>query len=257
MFSIAQFAPTLADLKSLSIEELSCLLLRRLVGLEGQPGQQGFHKGNLRLPNAMSLANDFAPNERPAITDVLLAAPWQRLVNDGFICDNGQNFFYLTADGRQAAAECARVANRPVDRMILAALPLLHSDFGGYAYYFRDSKLKEAVAAAFERCENRLNEIRDRSRKQAVKTIAGQALVYGLFREKLLRLPYPKLTRKNKADFEKSLQGLLAGSLGWIRNPYTHEKHHLPDLQPSEALELLFFASYLMRTIDACAAHQR
>ena len=51
-------------------------------------------------------------------------------------------------------------------------------------------------------------------------------------------------------SYEKGLIGILSGALGWIRNPYTHQKHELPELTPSEALELLFLASYLVRMLD-------
>jgi len=52
------------------------------------------------------------------------------------------------------------------------------------------------------------------------------------------------------AAYEQGLTGLMSGALGWIRNPFTHEKHNLPDLAPTEALELLFVASYLMRMLE-------
>ena len=90
----------------------------------------------------------------------------------------------------------------------MAALPLLNPDFRGYAHYFYENKLKEAVAAAFERYENKLNELRD------------------------------------------DRGSMMGGALGWIRNPYEHEKHTLPDPTASEALELLFVASYLMRMLE-------
>ena len=53
-----------------------------------------------------------------------------------------------------------------------------------------------------------------------------------------------------KDAFEQGLPGIMRGALVWIRNTYTHEKHSLPDLTPSEALELLFVASYLMRMLE-------
>jgi hypothetical protein len=42
----------------------------------------------------------------------------------------------------------------------------------------------------------------------------------------------------------------MGGALGWIRNPYEHEKHNLPEITREEALELLFVASYLMRMLE-------
>ena len=73
-------------------------------------------------------------------------------------------------------------------------------------------------------------------------------MVYKLFAEKVLVRPYPNLGADPAA--EQGLTGLMSGALGWIRNPYTHEKHKLPDLKPAEALELLFVASYFMRMLD-------
>ena len=134
---------------------------------------------------------------------------------------------------------------------MIAAIQLLHSDFRSYGHYFYENRLKEAVAAAFERYENRLNEIRDQSRKRDVKSAAGPDLVYKLFSAKALKLPYGKLgAPTRRAAYQKGLCGILSGGVSWIRNSYTHEKHRLPDLLPEEALELLFVASYLMRMLD-------
>jgi hypothetical protein len=199
----------------------------------------------------MDLADGYPDPIKRQVTDVLLNQPWQQLINYGYIADKRETGSYsVTSDGYQAAIECAHNPNRMTSQEVQSAIKVLHKDFQGYEHYFREGKLKEAVAAAFERVENRLNEIRDQSRKAAVKAEKGHSLVYALFRERLLKVPYPKLGRGDRANLEKSLLGLLSGALGWIRNPYTHEKHHLPDLEPQEALELLFVASYLMRTIE-------
>ena len=128
------------------------------------------------------------------------------------------------------------------------ALPLLHPDFHGYAHFFYDNQLKEAVAAAFERYENRLNEIRSGSVSPTVRAASGHPLVYRLFAERELVRPYLALGAKD--SYEKGLTGILSGALEWVRNPYTHQKHELPDPTPYEVLELLFVASYLMRMLE-------
>jgi Protein of unknown function (Hypoth_ymh) len=194
------------------------------------------------------LTGGFPPMETIAARDYLLAAPWQLLVSRGFIRDNGQGFYCVTDDGLSAAKSSDAAA---VDMRVSASVELLDPVLRGYAHYFRENKLKEAVAAAFEVYENRLNEVRDRSRNDAVKNSQGKDLVYALFNAKKLRLPYPKLNRAKRAAYQQGLTGIMSGALGWIRNAYTHEKHHLPDLNPEEALELLFVASYLLRMLDA------
>jgi hypothetical protein len=79
-----------------------------------------------------------------------------------------------------------------------------------------------------------------------VRAASGHPLVYRLFAEgELVRLALGA-----KDAYEKGLTGILSGALEWIRNPYTHQKHELPDPTPSETLELLFVASYLMRLLE-------
>ncbi len=70
------------------------------------------------------------------------------------------------------------------------------------------------------------------------------------FNEGVLVRPYPKLGTTGAKAAEEGLTSVMGGALGWIRNPYEHEKHNLPDLTPFEALELLFVASYLMRMLE-------
>jgi len=205
---------------------------------------------NLDLtPYAGDLANGYPSQEVIAVKDLLLGAPWKKLELDGFIRDDGQGWFRVTAEGFEAARHAEAVF---ANQEIMSALGLLYSDFQDYGHYFHENKLKEAVAAAFERYENRLNEIRDSSRKAAVKGVTGPGLVHKLFAEKILKRPYKKLGRAStaKAAYEQGLIGVLSGGVSWIRNAYTHEKHNLPDLAPTEALELLFVASYFMRMLD-------
>jgi hypothetical protein len=57
----------------------------------------------------------------------------------------------------------------------------------------------------------------------------------------------------NPDAYEQGLTGIMVGARAWIRNSYEHEKHNLPDLKPSEALEMLFVASYLMRMLVSFA----
>lgn len=246
--SIADVAPTLKDLKSLSVHTQSLLLLRRLA-TQFPSSDMSFAKINFGIPAYASMLNQgYAGHEASQVKDLLLGAPWKDLEAQGFIRDNGQGHFVVTAEGFEAARNSESTT---VNREVLAAIQLLHPDFKSYGHYFQDNRLKEAVAAAFECYENRLNTIRDQSRKSAVKSSAGPDLVYKLFNAKILKLPYRKLggpTRR--AAYEKGLCGILSGGVSWIRNSYTHEKHHLPDLQPQEALELLFVASYLLRMVE-------
>ncbi len=97
--SIATFALTLKDLKSLPPERQSRLLLRRLATAFPHPDQP-IGKMNFALPAYASfLVQGYPDGEQVAVADFLLGAPWKKLENDGLIRDNGHGFFYITAEG--------------------------------------------------------------------------------------------------------------------------------------------------------------
>jgi hypothetical protein len=234
--------PSYKELEHLSIPKQAQLLLRSASRF-AQIGS--FNIYNLNMP-PWGLASDFPEGQRQAVTELLLGAPLKFLENQGLIRFKEHSNYVITPSGHKAVQDPA--PSFFAVQEIMAALPLLHPDFHGYAHFFYDNKLKEAVAAAFERYENRLNEIRSGSISPTVRAASGHPLVYRLFAEGELVRPYPALGAKD--SYEKGLTGILSGALEWIRNPYTHQKHELPDLTPSEALELLFVASYLMRMLE-------
>lgn len=214
---IADIAPTLKDLESLSLSKQSQLLLRRLATQYRSP-EFTFGKMNFNLlANATDLAMGYPAHEILAVKDFLLGAPWKKLESEGLIRDNGGGWCNVTLAGFKAAqnAEAEFVSNE-----IISALALLHTDLQDYGHYFRENKLKEAVAAAFDNYENSLNQIRDASRQSAVKSVAGAGLVHKLFAEKVLKQPYAKLghTPAAKAAYEQGLIGILSGGISWIRN---------------------------------------
>lgn len=234
--------PSYKELEHLSIPKQAQLLLRSASRF-AQIGS--FNIYNLNMP-PWGLASDFPEGQRQAVTELLLGAPLKFLENQGLIRFKEHSNYVITPSGHKAVQDPAPSFFEVQE--IMAALPLLHPDFHGYAHFFYDNKLKEAVAAAFERYENRLNEIRSGSISPTVRAASGHPLIYRLFAEGELVRPYPALGAKD--SYEKGLTGILSGALEWIRNPYTHQKHELPDLAPSEALELLFVASYLMRMLE-------
>lgn len=253
--TIAEVAPSLDSLKKLPPEKQAMLLLRRLATAYGS-SSNSFGKMNFELPGyASDLISGYSPLEAHRVKDYLLGAPWTYLATHGYIRDNGHGFFSVTEEGFQAAHNADQTT---VSIEIRSALQLLHRDFRDYEHYFQENRLKEAVAAAFERYENRLNELRDRSRKPAVRGTAGRDILPKLFQAKILKIPYRKLGLPNKRSaYESALMGLMSGGIGWIRNAYTHEKHRVPELTPDEALELLFVASYLLRMVEYASGTPR
>src|ERR1700679_2453213 len=98
LVSIASVAGTLDGLKSMSTQKQALLLLRRLATQFPPPAT--FGKINFNLPAYSQMLTDGSPMmETIAARDYLLAAPWQHLVNHGYIRDNGQGFYCVTDDG--------------------------------------------------------------------------------------------------------------------------------------------------------------
>lgn len=234
--------PSYKELEHLSIPKQAQILLRSASRF-AQIGS--FNTYNLGMA-PWQLASDFPEGEREAVTELLLGAPLRFLENQGFTRHKEHSNYAITPKGHEALRNPG--PSFFAVQEIMDALPLLHPDFHGYAHFFYDNQLKEAVAAAFERYENRLNEIRSDSVSPTVRAASGHPLVYRLFAEGELVRPYPNIGAKD--SYEKGLTGILSGALEWIRNPYTHQKHELPDLTPGEALELLFVASYVLRMLE-------
>jgi len=257
--TIAEVAPTLADLKQLSKNEQGVLLLKRLGHL--YPRQTGreqltFFKGNLApasfSPDPGGLATGYPREEVRDVVLHLLGAPWQEIERNYYISSlKGNGWYEITEEGWSEVEKSISLA--VPNRTAIDALEFLHKDLQGYGHYFRERKLKEAVAAAFKRVENRLNEIRDSSKVPSAVSVSGVSLPHKLYDSGDLKFPFPTLgasNQRNRDAYSQSLKSFLSSGIGWFRNAFDHEPHNLPDLDEAEALELLFVASAMLRIID-------
>lgn len=251
---MAEVARTLSELKQLAIRDQGILLLRRLSQIF--PRGQSFAKQNFLLhqpnglPDPYGLATGYAGQEAHAVVIHLLGEPWHYLQQNFYIA-SVQNplFFEITEKGWKLEKDGAYTP----DASVIAALAFMHKDLQGYGHYFREEKREEAVAAAFKRVENRLNEIRDTSKSRSLTGASGVALPHRLFDSRDLNFPFPNLAASNpeaRNAYKQSLKNLLASGMGWFRNSFDHEPHNLPDLDDAETIELLFVASYMLRIID-------
>jgi len=252
--TIAEVAPTLADLKKLTLEVQSRLLLAQLDAIYPQErGAGGLNKHNLLMQGDPSgLARGYSEPENSGIRQHLLGAPWTELVNRGYLVDpRGQGWFFISDEGKEALKGTTHVM---LSRGALGAVELLCPELRRSQQDFREGRFKSAVLTAFQRVENRLNEIRDASSNRAVAGKTGVNLPHALFDSALLKLPFPNLgagDSKRQGAYTQSLRNILSGAIGFVRSAFDHEPHNLPDLDERSALELLFFASYLLRTVEA------
>lgn len=246
---ISDFAPTLADLQKLSPERQSQLFLARLAVLyKWNPNNCPISKNNLRLRPGCGLTQGYTEEEALGVCDLLLAKPWNELVARAWIVDvSGGGCFNISPEGMAVVQNQHFVV---LSRDALGAVELLHPGLEGVKRQFREGEFKPAVAAAYILVENRLTEVRDGSPDLAVAKHSGPNLVHELYKHGVLKFPYPGLPSAWQAGAEKGLRNVMAGAIGFVRNPYAHTPKSLPDLDENGCLELLFFASFLLRMID-------
>jgi len=247
---ISDAAPTLADLKKLSLERQAMLLLGRLsVVYSREASAGGLNKGNLKL-SLNDLAIGYGPAEQLAVVEHLLGLPWTELSNRGYLVEGGPGFYRISEEGANALSH----ANPPLmSRAALGAVTLLHPELAEAERDFREGRFKDAVRDAFHIYENSLNAIRDASSDLTLHGKSGTALPHALVKSSAFKFPFPGLSPTSPAAFEaykESLRNMLSGAIGFVRNAYDHEPYNLPELDERSALELLFFASYLLRLID-------
>jgi hypothetical protein len=252
---ISAVAPTLSELKKLPTHDQGILLLKRLAFHFPRESFSPFNlsRQGYGMPDPGSLATGFPENEIAETVLYLLDAPLRSIQREGYVAErlSRDGFFDITPEGW---TEVNRDVNVFVpNRDVIGALRFLHPDLRGFEHYFRENKLKEAVAAAFSLLENRLNQIRDASPSSANKGVIGVALPHKLYDTGDLKFPYPKLAQGNqqgRASFERHLKGLLTSGIGWFRNAFDHEPYNLPTFDEAETLEHLYVASYMLHLID-------
>jgi hypothetical protein len=258
-FSIVKYAATFEEFKKLPLDTQAVLLLKRLRQRyhDHKVQPQRFCKANFvnraaRTSDPEGLAVEFPENERMAVVEHLLGAPWLHLEQEFYITSTtGDGCFEITQPGLERTDKDLGIP--APNRTTLAALNSLHPDLQDYDHYFYEGKLKDAVSAAFKRVENRLNEIRDSSTNRNIKSFSGTALPRKLIEFGVLKFPYPNLASANPTSreaYSTELKNLLSSSVGWFRNSFQHEPHNLPDFDENETLEHLFVASYILHLID-------
>ncbi|MBV8454911.1 MAG: TIR domain-containing protein [Deltaproteobacteria bacterium] len=97
-----KLAPTLADLRKLPPEQKDRLLLAQLTKMS-RHNESILNKHNLTLSgDPYGMARFYSESERREVIEHLLAAPWTRLVNDGYLADfSGHGFYKVTAEGHE------------------------------------------------------------------------------------------------------------------------------------------------------------
>ena len=126
---------TLKELERFPIPKQAEFLLSVLVKFHAAGS---FNAYNLNMA-PWDLGSGFPPDEAKPVTELLLAAPLRWLENKGLIRQKEHMNYVITPTGQKAAQDPA--PSFFANEEIMAALPLLHPDFQGYAHYFYENKL--------------------------------------------------------------------------------------------------------------------
>ena len=98
--ALAEVAPTLELLRKLPMDQKCRLLLARLEKL-GRHNSGALNKQNLMLAgDPYGLASGYPDAEKTPVREHLLGAPWNKLVNDGYLVDlSGHGFHKVSVEG--------------------------------------------------------------------------------------------------------------------------------------------------------------
>src|ERR1700694_825197 len=126
----------------------------------------GLNKHNLSMEvDPYPLAGS-SQHENSEVRRRLLGAPWTELVNRGYLIDpSGEGWFSVSDEGQESLRDAQHVS---LSRSALAALELLSPELRRSQQFFCEGRFKPSVAVAFQRIENRLNEVRDASSSRVV-----------------------------------------------------------------------------------------
>jgi len=119
-----KLAPTLADLRKLPPDQKDRLLLAQLAKMS-RHNESILNKHNLTLSgDPYGMARFYSESERREVVEHLLAAPWTRLVNNGYLADfRGHGFYKVTIEGHEYLKHEAPFHATPVPSNTPATLP--------------------------------------------------------------------------------------------------------------------------------------
>ena len=237
MSSIYALVPDHELLLSLEPEELAGVVLEYLHSLPESDSQFSLH--NFSLPHTVAEY----PGEHHGDIIKALREAWQWLQNEGFIIPTPgfhPDMVSITRRGERVRNAVALKAYRQAN---LLPRQLLHPMIATEVWLsFSRGNYSTAVLLAFKEVE------------VAVRDVGGYTYeergTYQLMR-KAFHPETGKLTDANQsADEKQATSDLFAGAMGRYRNPHAHQ--NIP-VTAEEAVEVIIFASHLLRIIDSRA----
>jgi uncharacterized protein (TIGR02391 family) len=226
-------------LLALEPEELAGFLLGYLYSLPQNERWLGVNRFNL-LHEPSRLFGDYPANRREQIRDAVIEA-WMCLERDGLLIRkvDGNNDSY-TFSRRAATIKSRSELAEQRGRRVLPREQLHERIRQDVWHLFVRGKFDTAVFEAFKEVE------------VAVRDAAGlenSDIGVTLMRKAFEKTKGP-LRDESAPDGERdAVMNLFAGAIGVFKNPQSHRHVALTDA--NEAAEMILFANYLLRMVDA------
>ncbi len=247
---MASLVPEPDDLLKLTAEEQGRLILKLLTlnGAVTNEVRGPTSAGRVNHQNFFNRANDFADppkygNRQKEVDEALMAA-WGLLSGQGLLAKDsapGEGWFFVTKAGQEIGTREDATAYRNAN---LLPKNQLHRVIAGKVYpAFLRGEYDTAIFQAFREIE-----VAVRQAGQFPRDLVGEKLMRQAFAIANNNAPAGPLADTQLPVAEQLAMGnMFAGAFGVYRNSTGHR--HVPT-EPEEAVEVIMFASQLLRIVD-------
>jgi uncharacterized protein (TIGR02391 family) len=245
---MASLVPNPDDLLALSVEEQGRLILKLLTSGATNEAAGPTRSGKVNQHNFFNRGNDFAAppiygRSKQEEVDKALMRAWGWLESQGLLVKDptsGQLWFFLTDEARELASREDATAYSKANLLPKNQVhPLIASKV--YAAFLR-GEYDTAIFQAFREIE-----IAVRQASKLPQDLVGDKLMRTAFAPAKGVSAGPLTDTSLPSAEQEAMSHLFAGAFGLYRNSTAHR--YVPT-DPQEAVEVIMFASQLLRIVD-------
>lgn len=234
--NLTTLIPSADDMLALSPEELAGYIIEYFNSLPPRQSAS-ISRHNFSLPSTV----DGYPPEKQGACQCALMEAWSVLIREGLLThkpEDHQGWFMVTRRGRELKTRADFSAFR---HSSLFPKDTVHPQLTQKVYpLFIRGDYETAIFQAFKSVEVAV--------RNASPVLASRLYGVDLMRKAFHPDSGPLTDTEEPVAEREALQQLFAGAIGRFKNPTSHR--HVPITSPSETVEVLSFASQLLRIID-------